>query len=29
MAPPTAFDDQVTAVLVPIKDFRQAKNRLS
>lgn len=29
MATPTAFDDQATAVLVPIKDFRQAKNRLS
>jgi 2-phospho-L-lactate guanylyltransferase len=29
MATTTALDDQVTAVLVPIKDFRQAKNRLS
>ena len=29
MANPIAFDDQVTVVLVPIKDFRQAKNRLS
>ncbi len=29
MANPTAFGNQATVVLVPIKDFRQAKNRLS
>ena len=29
MVTSNAFDDQATAVLVPIKDFRQAKNRLS
>ena len=29
MTASTAFDDQETVVLVPIKDFRQAKNRLS